>query len=230
MPKSTIRVGTTEWRFRMIMPNLMRQFNEMYNDYGIRGVIGNAEQLREMLEKGELDIAFSGISLLAPECIEKEFLLDERLYLVVSEQMLQKYFSDKYPECVEEFKKGADIRKFSDMPFCRSLPNLHCMQILDRLLDVERERVTLDCVHTSGHFDLHQQMAQENLSACFSLSMYLPHLHELDLYNDNKQLVFLIKDLTETNSVYIFMNKDNAYVEGAAGFKNMLKNEVKNYV
>ena len=39
MPKSTIRVGTTEGRFRMIMPNLMRQFKEMYNDYDIRGVI-----------------------------------------------------------------------------------------------------------------------------------------------------------------------------------------------
>lgn len=116
------------------------------------------------------------------------------------------------------------------MPFCRSLPNLHCMQILDRLLDVERERVTLDCVHTSGHFDLHQQMAQENLVACFSLSMYLPHLHELNLYNDNKLLVFPIKDLTETNLVYIFMNKDNAYVEGTDGLKNLLKNEVKNYV
>lgn len=64
MPKSTIRVATTEGCFRMIMPS-MRQFKEMYNDYGIRGVIGNAEQLWEMLENGELDIAFSGISLLA---------------------------------------------------------------------------------------------------------------------------------------------------------------------
>lgn len=111
MYKSTIRVGTTEGRFRMIMPTLMRQFKEMYNDYDIRGVIGNAEQLREMLENGELDIAFSEISPRAPECIEKEFLFDERLYLVVSEQMLK------------------------------------------------WEGVTLDCVHTSGHFDLLQQMA-----------------------------------------------------------------------
>ena len=95
------------------------------------------------------------------------------------------------------------------MLFCRSLPILHCMKILDRLLDVERERVTLDCVHTSGHFDLHQQMPQENLAACLSLSMYLPHLHKLNLYNDNKQLVFIIKDLTETNLVYRFMNKDS---------------------
>jgi hypothetical protein len=171
MSKSTIRVGTTEGRFCMIMPTLMRQFKEMYNDYDIRGIIGNAEQLREMLEKGELDIAFSG------------------------------------------------------MPFCRSLPNLHCMQILDHLF--EREEVALDCVHTSGHFDLHQKMAQENLAACFSLSMYLPHLHELNLYNDNKRLVFPIKDLTETNPVYILINKDKAYVEGIDEFKNLLKNAVK---
>ena len=152
--KSTIRVGTTEGCFRMIMPSLMRQFKETYNDYDIRGIIGNAEQLWEMLEKGELDIAFSWISLLAPECIEKEFLFDERLYLVVSEQMLQKYFPDRYPEFVEEFRKGADIREFSEMPFCWSLSNLHCMQILDHLFD--KEGVTLDCVHTSGHLDLHQ--------------------------------------------------------------------------
>lgn len=189
----------------------------------IKDIIGNAEQLREMLENGELDIVFSGISPLAPECIEKDFLFEEGLYLVVSGQMLQNYFPDT--ECVEEFRKGADIREFSGMPFCRSLPNLHCMQILEHLL--EREGVTLDCVHTSGHFDLHQQMAQENLAACFSLSMYLPHLHKLNLYNNNKLLVFPIKDLTKTNPVYIFMNKDNAYVEGTDEFKDLLKNAVK---
>ena len=82
-------------------------------------------------------------------------------------------------------------------------------------------------MHTSGHFDLHQQMVPENLAACFILSMYLPHLHELNLYNDNKLLAFLIKDLTETNPVYILTNKDKAYVEGTDGFKNLLKNAVE---
>lgn len=145
----------------------------------IKDIIGNVEQLREMLENGELDIAFSGISPRAPECIEKDFLFEERLYLVVSEQML------------------------------------------------ELEGVTLDYVHTSGHFDLHQQMVPENLAACFSLSMYLPHLHELNLYKGNKLLVFPIKDLTETNPVYILTNKEKTYVEGTNEFKDLLKNVVK---
>lgn len=81
MYKSTIRVGTTEGCFRMIMSSLMRQFKEMYNDYYIRGVIGNAEQLREMLENGELDIAFSGIChwllnvLKRNSCLTRDFIL-----------------------------------------------------------------------------------------------------------------------------------------------------------
>lgn len=99
------------------------------------------------------------------------------------------------------------------------------MQILDHLL--ERGGITLDCMHTSGHFDLHQQMPQENLAVCLSLSMYLPHLHELNLHNDNKLLVFPIKDLTETNLAYILTNKDKAYVEGINEFRDLLKNAVK---
>lgn len=223
--KNIIRVGTTEGRFRMIMPSLMRQFKESYNNnYDIRGVIRNAEQLREMLEKGELDLAFSGISPLAPACIEKEFLFDEKLFLVVSEQMMRKYFPDKYPECVEEFRKGADLAQFSEMPFCRSLPGLHCMQILDHLL--KKNGITLECVHTSGHFDLHQEMARENIAACFSLSMYLPHLYKMNQYSDNKLFVFPIKDLTETNPVYILTNKEKAYAEGTNEFKALLKQAV----
>lgn len=42
--------------------------------------------------------------------------------------------------------------------------------------------------------------------------------------------MFPIKDLTETNPVYILTNKDNAYVEGIDEFKDLLNNEVKNYV
>ena len=72
-----------------------------------------------------------------------------------------------------------------------------------------------------------QQMAQENLAACFSLPMYLPHLHELNRYNDNKLQEFPIKDLTETNPVYILTNKDKTYVEGTKEFKDLLKNVVK---
>ncbi len=223
--KSVIRVGTTEGRFRMIMPSLMRQFRDMYPAYDVRGVIGNAEELREMLVKGELDLAFSGISPLAPECIEKELLLDEKLYLVVSEDMLREYFPQSYPGCIESFTEGVNLSFFRNMPFSLSLGNLHCMQILDELL--KKDNITLNCVHRSGHFDLHQDMARENIAACFSLSMYLPHLRAMNMSSDNTLYAFPIKNLVKTNPVYILTSRDKPYVEGKDEFRALLKKWVE---
>lgn len=223
--KSTIRVGTTEGRFRMVMPRLMRKFKEKCQSYDIRGVIGNAEELRDMLERDELDLAFSGLTAGTPECIESRLLFEEKLYLVVSDEMLRHYFPEEYPACIENFKHGADISLFSDMNYCMSLPHLHCMKILNSLL--EKEGVTLKCVHTSPHFSLHQDMARENIAACFSLSMYLPHLYEMNRYSSNKLMAFPIKNLTETNSVYILTKKESANVDGLEEFKTLLREEVK---
>lgn len=79
--KSTIRVGTTEGCFRMIMPSLMRQFKETYNDYDIRGIIGNAEQLWEMLEKVNWILHLAGFRywllnvLKRNSCLTRDFIL-----------------------------------------------------------------------------------------------------------------------------------------------------------
>lgn len=75
MHKSTIRVGTTEGRFRMIMLSVMRQFKEMYSNYDIRGVIGNAEQLREMLEKVNLILHSAGYHRLLRNVLRRNFYL-----------------------------------------------------------------------------------------------------------------------------------------------------------
>ena len=57
--------------------------------------------------------------------------------------------------------------------------------------------------------------------------MIMPY--RMNLYNDNKLLMFPIKDLTETNPVYILTNKEKAYVEGTDEFKNLFKNAVEDF-
>ncbi len=222
---SIIRVGTTEGRFRMVMPRLMRELKENNSGYDIRGVIGSAEELRDMLEKGEIDIAFSGLTPSTPECIERELLFEERLYLVASEELLRKNFPHDYPMCIERFKDGVDISLFNGMDFSLSLEHLHCMKLLSRLL--EEESVVLNSVHTSPHFDLHQEMARENIAFCFSLSMYLPYLYERNKHSSNKLFAFPIKNLRETNPVYILTNKEKKHNDGVESFKALLRGIVK---
>lgn len=226
-PVSVFRVGTTEGRFRMVMPSLMEAFNNRCPRTRIEGVIGNAEQLRAMLMERKIDLAFSGISPLAPKEIEKELLFDEHLFFVISDGLLARYFSREEAERFCASPTGIDMQSVAGkkIPVCRSLPNLHCMQILDALL--EKDSLALDCIHESGHFDLHQEMAVRDLAACFCLSMYIPHLLKINENSENKLHVLPIAGLTESNPVYILRMAGHAMPEGTDVFTDLLKDRCR---
>ena len=218
-----LRVGTTEGRFRMVMPSLMADFTKQCPETRIEGVIGNAEQLRKMLVQGSIDLAFSGISPLAPKQIEKELLFDEHLFFVISDGLLARYFSKEEAERLCASTEGIDLQLVAGkkIPVCRSLPNLHCMQILDELLS--EASLTLDCIHESGHFDLHQEMAVRDLAACFCLSMYIPHLLQINESSENRLHIFPIAKLEESNPVYLLKVNGHALPEGTDVFISLLK-------
>ena len=66
-------------------------------------------------------------------------------------------------------------------------------------------------------------MAQKNLVTYFSLFMYLPHLHERNLYNDNKLLFFFYNRFDGNQSGNILTNKDRMYIEGVDEFKEIVE-------
>ena len=219
--KPVLRVGTTEGRFRMIMPELIRQFSARRPDVRLEAKIGSAEVLTEQLSAGELDLAFSGISMLKSSHIAQELLLDERLFFVVSDHLLRQALGDRAEALQPELIRGADLSLFRSLPFCLSLPNLHCMQILHDLL--ESKGIRLDCIHTSAQFDLHQQLAQADYAACFCLSMYVPHLKRLNEGSANPLHLYPIQGLEETNPVYLITNRERGKEAGQDDFADVLR-------
>ena len=227
-----LKVGTTEGRFRMIMPDLMAAF-EAYigedekacgKEKQIQGFMGDAVSLRKMLSFGELDIAFSGLTPQMPADIESRLLLDEQLFFVISDNMLRRYRPDYIPH-LQDGENIADLRDFELVPVCRSLPHLHCMEILDKVLD--SMQVSLNCVHVSGHFDLHLEFAVRDYAACFCLGMYLSHLDKINECSDNKLHVFRIKGLDETNPVFLLQKKDHMHRMGENVFVRLLEEKCR---
>lgn len=213
----TLRVGTTEGRFRMVMPELLGAFSSVHPEVRLEGVIGDAGALREQLAQGTLDMAFSGITPHAPACIDKELLFEERLYLVISKALLRRHA----PDAETAFRAGADLKRLEAVPFCFSLPQLHCMQILAQHL--RARGIRLDAIHTSPHFDLHQALARQNYAACFALSMYIPYLRRMNEGAPNPLHVFPIQGLEETNPVYILTNCQRPRTQAAKDFAAMLR-------
>ena len=215
-----LHIGTTEGRFRMIMPDLMAAFEALCckeSGVAIRGYMADAVSLREQLVSGELDIAFSGLTPHMPPGIESRLLLDEQLFFVISENMLRKY----RPDYLSDPGRSADLSDFETVPVCRSLPGLHCMQILDKVL--EAGQVSLNCVHVSGHFDLHQELAVRDYAACFCLGMYLPNIKMINDKAENKLHVFRIEGLTDTNPVYLLQKKNHPSDPGREVFIRLLE-------
>ena len=81
-----IHIGTTEGRFRMIMPDLIAEMGRIHPEEVVDGRMADAVTLREQLMKGALDLAFSGLTPKTPEVIKRELILDEKLYYVISEE------------------------------------------------------------------------------------------------------------------------------------------------
>ena len=79
-----LKVGTTEGRFRMIMPDLMASFEAAHpakrEDKPILGYIADADRLQQMLAEGSLDLAFSGLPPHAAPATESRLILDEQLF------------------------------------------------------------------------------------------------------------------------------------------------------
>ena len=225
-----LRVGTTEGRFRMIMPDLMLAFEAAQAGDGgegekqIRGYMEDAVTLHRMLSSGGLDLAFCGLTQQLPADTDSRLLLDEQLFFVISEGMLRKY-RPEYLQAAQEGNRVADMRDFSGIPVCRSLPNLHCMQILDEVLDAGQAE--LNCVHVSGQIDLHLELAARDYAACFCLGMYLPYLQTINGRTENKLHAFRIRGLEATNPVFLLQRKDRQPDPAAEAFIRLLEEKCR---
>ena len=116
--RGVIRLGTTEGRYRILMPKLLAQYHKLYPDVDLDVRYATSGDLAESIRKNELDVVLLNRTFVDENEFEVKPLIDEKLYLIVSDNMLARYFPDQYPECKDRFlKEGVDLADFQDFPF-----------------------------------------------------------------------------------------------------------------
>lgn len=108
-----INFGTTEGRFRIFMPDLISAYQTLFPNVELHVVSANSIELREMLLSNKLDLILVGSARNPQRFIREIGAMDEKIELVISEEMLAKYFPDTYPYCIKEFAQG---RRFAEVP------------------------------------------------------------------------------------------------------------------
>lgn len=222
-----IKIGTTEGRFRLFMPQLIAKFNSLYPNVELKVVSASAADLYNQLINNKLDFILVGMPHKTSSFLQSRIILKEKLYVVISAHMLKKYFPKAYPNCIKFFRDGIDLKQWSHIPFAFNIPDANSSKMIQTFLDANH--IKINKTHVSNYPDLHHVLTEKNYAASFCLTMYIPNLARINSETTNKLYLFPIKGLTEYNPVAVLYHKDKEFSIYEKKLMELIKQQGKFY-
>ena len=192
--RGIIRLGTTEGRYRILIPELLAQYRKLYPEVDLDVRYATSAELAEGIRKNELDIVILNKTFVDPAEFEIRPLIDEKLYLIVSDNMLAHYFPEQYPECKARFRKeGVDLAEFQELPFVLNTRKFKSRMLIDAY--ALTHGLKLKCVRELTQLDVHFQLTAHDYAASFCWTMYLPTVMRMNRQDPERHLnIFRIRE------------------------------------
>ena len=222
--RGSIRFGTTEGRYRILVPGLLSAFRKIYPDVMLEVSYATSEQLIENILDNELDLVLINESPVDRNKLDTQSLLEEKLYLVISDNMLAKYFSDSYPKCKKIFEtKGVDLSLFSHVPFIFNKKGFNSRAALDAF--TESHGINLNCVMELTQLDLHFMISSQDYAASFCWSMYIPTIRDMNkAHPDNELNIFPLRKFNAHNHMVLLTKKGKILPEYGRVLIRLIRN------
>lgn len=207
----TINFGITEGRYSILVPKLLKEFHDIYPKVKLNIHRATSPKMQEMVLDNSLDLFLSGISNLTTHNLKYEIVLNEQMYIVISDNLLKQYFPHNYPECKANFAKGVDLTLFQEVPFVLNEKNFNSRILLDRHLS--ELGISLNCINELTQPDIHYLLCAEDYAASFCLTMYLSGINQLNQFNNSKSHlnVFPIANFTAENPLALIYHKNKKF-------------------
>jgi DNA-binding transcriptional LysR family regulator len=218
-----IHFGITEGRYSILVPKLLKEFHSLHPKVELTIHRATSLQMQEMVQNNSLDLFLSGVSNLVAHDLKYDIVINEHMYIVISDNLLKQYFSDSYPECIETFSKGVDLRLFQKIPFVLNKKNFNSRILLDKHL--AEMGISLNCINELTQPDIHYLLCAEDYAACFCLSMYLSGINQLNqLKAPYSHLnVFPIANFSSVNPLALIYHRNKIFPSYTQDLKKIVK-------
>jgi DNA-binding transcriptional LysR family regulator len=113
--RGTLCFGINPNRAAVLLPKIFPAFHKMFPLVNLHITLDDTAIMAQDLLSGKID-AFLGINTLPNAMFDARHILDEGLYLIISDKTLCRYFGDNYPGCISQFKKGVSLETFREIP------------------------------------------------------------------------------------------------------------------
>ena len=225
-----LRFGTTEGRYRVLIPKLISQYQKLYPEVKLETCCATTGELYERLESNKLDLVLLNYRDRHAARFETQTLLKETMYLVASDSLLQKFFPEMYPGCLETFRSGVDLAEFAKrrVPFIQTAVGFNSRDAVDELC--RRQGISLSLISEMSQPDIHFLLCASSPVASFCYSMYLPLVQIIGSIESNDHLnAFPVKGLKAVNDVILAMPKGKILPAYGKGLIRLLKSICKEY-
>lgn len=88
--KGTLVMGIPSGRAQVIIPNFFAAYRQIYPNITLNIVLGQTEAMSGMLKNGTLDL-FLGVSTAPAQDFDTDYILDDEIYLVATEEFLTRH-------------------------------------------------------------------------------------------------------------------------------------------
>jgi len=166
-----LKIGASSPRSNTYLPDVLAQFYKRYPKVEIEIVDNISKNMEEALLNGYLDLAI-GVTL--PESsatLSTQLLLDDPLYMCVSNKLLYDYYGDKAEALKRKAAHGANLADFAKLPF-------YVIQTKSRLGRLISKAFLDANVHpniylTTTYTTMALSVCNKNMAACFITQMNL---------------------------------------------------------
>ena len=227
--RGVIRLGTTEGRYRILIPKLMAQYRKLYPEVELDVRYATSDELAEALLRNEMDIVILNKTFVTSQDFEVRTMLDEKLFLVISDNMLKRYFPEQYPQCVERFRnEGVDLASFCEIPFVLNTRKFNSRLLLDSYALEHGTR--LKCAMELTQLDVHFQLAAYDYAACFCWTMYIPIIHKMNKEEAEHHLnIFSLRDGNFNNQFVCAYKKGKMLPKYGQELINFIRKECESF-
>ena len=203
----TIILGIPVGRAHGFLSIIMPAFSDIYPNVTVVLKEANSETLEALLAKGDIDIMIgSRLRGSAHPLFHCLSLLQETLYLLVSDSLLARYFPDDFAECKARMSKGVRMRELMDLPLVMDPDRSRSQNKVEQLFIYENRKPNYYI--RSNHGSSLLTLCQQGYCALFILQMILHTT--VDLHPDLREKVniFPLTDPFLKNEVILLYRKD----------------------
>ncbi|MCD8371548.1 MAG: LysR family transcriptional regulator [Clostridiales bacterium] len=214
--RGIIRFGASTLRMNACMPVVLPVFSERYPNVEMRLTNNVTDRLEPMVEDGELDMAIIAGNR-SNERIVTEPLLNDQIYLVVSDRLLHQFYGEEAGEIKQKAREGALLRWFEKIPF--SILNNRMGRRIQQCFDEQKvhPRIYLSTDYTR----VSTVTGLKGLAACFTTQMDLI-AHRDEIQEDTNIFPLLYKGNRMYQDLFLVRSRDRYLAHYSRDFVDLL--------